>query len=210
MDALLGQAERGEADILIGTQLLAKGHHFPNVTLVGILNSDQGLFSVDFRASERMAQQVLQVAGRAGRADKPGEVIIQTHSPEHPLLHSLIQQDYDQIARALLQERQEVMLPPYTHIALLRAEATQGEHPQTFLHQAAKEIARYADKVETFGPVPAPMERRAGRYRYQLLIQADERNNLHNMLNAVMPKLGALTTAKRVRWSLDIDPVDSY
>jgi len=210
MEALLEQAERGEADILIGTQLLAKGHHFPNVTLVGILNSDQGLFSVDFRASERMAQQVLQVSGRAGRADKPGEVIIQTHCPEHPLLHSLIQQDYDQIARSLLQERKEVGLPPYSYIALLRAEATQAEYPQTFLHQAAKKIATYPEKVETFGPVPAPMERRAGRYRYQLLIQADERSNLHKLLYVVSPKLGTLPDAKRVRWSLDIDPVDSY
>jgi len=210
MDALLQQAERGEADILIGTQLLAKGHHFPNVTLVGILNSDQGLFSVDFRASERMAQQVLQVAGRAGRADKPGEVIIQTHSPQHPLLHSLTQQDYDQIARTLLKERKDVGLPPYSYIALLRAEATRIEYPQAFLQQAARIITSYPDNIEIFGPVPAPMERRAGRFRYQLLIQASERSSLHKLLYVVTPKLGALTHAKRVRWSLDIDPVDSY
>ncbi len=210
MDALLEQAERGEADILIGTQLLAKGHHFPGVTLVGILNSDQGLFSVDFRAPERMAQQVLQVAGRAGRADKPGEVIIQTHSPDHPLLHSLTRQDYDRIARTLLQERELVELPPYSYIALLRAEATDAQHPQTFLHQAAGKITASTNNVETLGPVPAPMERRAGRYRYQLLIQCAERGRLHHALATVIPQLGTLNAAKRVRWSVDVDPVDSY
>ena len=209
MQSLLDKVHAGNPMILIGTQMLAKGHHLPNVTMVGVLNADYGLFSADFRASERMAQTIVQVAGRAGRADKPGTVVIQTHHPDHPLLLSLIEHGYPAFAESVLEERREAQLPPYTSMALIRAESTRRNAPQDFLMQArqAAEMSAYPH-VQLFGPVPAPMERRAGRYRAQLLIQATQRNHLHRLLNDWIPRLEALPDARRVRWSLDVDPME--
>jgi len=212
MERKLKQAASGQDQILLGTQLLAKGHHFPNVTLVAILDSDQGLFSADFRGGERMAQLILQVAGRAGRADKPGEVLIQTHHPDHALLQYAIKQDYRAMSRALLDERQLVQWPPYSHLALLRAEATQKNKPMTFLREAA-EIARglpSSSKVSLLGPISAPMEKRAGRFRAQLLLQARQRADLHQLLDLWLHEIEALKSAKTVRWSLDVDPQDMF
>ncbi len=205
----LDSARSGEARILLGTQMLAKGHHFPGVTLVAILDADQGLFGSDFRASERMAQLIVQVAGRAGRGDQAGEVLIQTHQPDHPLLRQLVAQGYDAFARAALAERRAAQLPPYSSLALLRAEAPGAEAPMAFLEQAAR-LASALDngKVQLWGPVPAPMERRAGRYRAQLLLQADRRSDLQQMLKRWLPQLQQDKTARRVRWSIDVDPVD--
>ena len=206
LDKKLAEAHSGEADILIGTQMLAKGHDFPHVTLVGILDVDGSLFSSDFRAPEFMAQQLIQVAGRAGRAEKPGQVIIQTHHPEHPLLQTLLHQGYAAFAKSALIERQQACFPPYTALALLRAEATQAYLPTNFLEQAFERLKQCQSKIELFGPFPSPMERRAGRYRHQLLIQADSRAALQQCMNKIIPFLNDLPDASKVRWSIDIDP----
>jgi primosomal protein N' (replication factor Y) len=209
LEAALGDARSGRARILLGTQMLAKGHHFPGVTLAAVLDADQGLFSVDFRASERLAQLVVQVAGRAGRADKPGEVLIQTHHPDHPLLRLLIEQGYPAFAEAALAERQEAQLPPCASMALLRAEATQPQYPKTFLSSARELAATLAgDSVQLWGPIPAPMERRAGRYRAQLMLQSVTRSGLQQLLRGLVPLLETANDVRRVRWSLDVDPVD--
>jgi primosomal protein N'' len=210
--AIQGMLERawgGASRILIGTQMLAKGHHFPEVTLVGILDADQGLFSVDFRASERMAQLILQVSGRAGRAAKPGRVVIQTHHPDHPLLRLLVTEGYRGFSASALDERRAADLPPFASLALLRAEAVERDAPGAFLGEArAVALHSLCRGVELFGPVPAPMERRAGRYRAQLLLQARARADLHHLLSTWVPGLQTLKTARRVRWSLDVDPLD--
>jgi len=209
LEDALCDAQAGKARILLGTQMLAKGHHFPNVTLAAILDADQGLFSSDFRASERMAQLIIQVAGRAGRAHKPGEVIIQTHHPDHPLLRQLVEQGYPAFAEAALQERQDTLLPPYASMALLRAEAADAEHPRVFL-ETARQLAEpgISDSLQLWGPVAAPMERRAGRYRAQLLLQTSNRSELQQLLTHWVPQLETLKQARRVRWSIDVDPVD--
>ncbi|MCW9013475.1 MAG: primosomal protein N' [Gammaproteobacteria bacterium] len=207
----LEQARTGEAKILIGTQMLAKGHDFPNVTLVGILDTDQGLFSADFRGTEHMAQLIVQVAGRAGRATKPGEVFIQTHHPEHPLLQTLLNQGYEGFARAALAERQTAQFPPFAYMTVLRCAAPQKQSSMQFLHDARSLLARLPTTgVEIFGPLPAPMERRAGRFRAQLILQSTERKALHNLLNQWVPQLSKLKMANRVRWSVDIDPQNMY
>ena len=211
MDALLQKIHTESGQILIGTQMLAKGHHFPNVTLVGILDADQGLFSVDFRAAERMAQLIVQVAGRAGRAERPGEVLIQTHVPDHPLLKLLVERDYAHFASATLNERREAQLPPFSHFALLRAEAVNKEAPMAFLEaarQAAEQIGHQG--VWLLGPIPAPMERRAGRSRAQLLLQAGDRKALHQLLNHWAGALEGVKEGRKVRWSLDVDPIELY
>ncbi len=209
LDKLLADIHAGRRRLLLGTQMLAKGHHFPEVTLVGIVNADQGLFGSDFRAGERMAQQIIQVAGRAGRADKPGLVTVQTHHPDHPLLLSLVRQGYAAFAAATLEERYVTGLPPYSHQALLRADAKDQDSPMAFLNKAtALGLDRAPPGLELLGPVPAPMERRAGRYRAQLLIQAPERKSLHEFLGGWVERLGTLKAARKVRWSLDVDPVE--
>ena len=214
LQGLLEEIRQGQRQLLIGTQMLAKGHHFPNVTLVGIIDADQGLFSADFRASERLAQLILQVAGRAGRADRPGTVLIQTHHPDHPLLQTLINGGYDAFAQAALAEREQAALPPFTHHALLRAEAPDAEAPLQFLQDALAAAGAAADPdqsgVELLGPVPAPMERRAGRYRSQLLLQSGERAALRRFLEPWLTALEGLKSARKVRWSLDVDPLDLF
>ncbi len=208
MERLLDDVHSGARRILVGTQMLAKGHDFPNVTLVGVLDADQGLFSADFRACERMAQLVIQVAGRAGRAEKPGEVLIQTHQPDHPLLQHLVREGYGSFAQAALAERRLAGLPPYAALALLRAEAPASAAPTAFLQAARDMLAgRRVPDVALLGPAPAPMERRAGRYRVNLLLQAPQRAPLQKLLAATLPELGELKQARRVRWSIDVDPV---
>ncbi len=196
-------------DILIGTQMLAKGHHFPAVTLTAIIDADRGLFSADFRAGERLAQLFMQVSGRAGRGSKPGSVTIQTHYPGHGLFHSLIEQGYAAFAAELLRERQLSRLPPFTRMALLRAEAHEGGAVKRFLNEALRQFKRFGNPaVEVYGPLPALIEKRGGRERYQLVLQAADRNSLHQDLDAWLARLEALKSAGRVRWSMDIDPQD--
>lgn len=209
LDDKLARVRSGEAGILLGTQMLAKGHDFPGVTLVGILDADRGLFGADFRAPEHLAQTVLQVAGRAGRAERAGRVLIQTRNPEHPLLQSLIAQGFDEVAAALLQERVEANLPPAAHMALIRAEAPHADAPESCLNAAREHLQQTgAAGVELFGPAPAPMERIAGRYRAQLALQAATRGPLHAALHALRPWLETARPARRVRWSIDVDPVE--
>jgi primosomal protein N' (replication factor Y) len=209
LEQALDAATSGIASLLVGTQMLAKGHHFPGVTLVVILDVDQGLFSADFRASERMAQLVLQVAGRAGRAELPGTVMLQTHHPGHPLLLRLIETGYPGFSEAALAERREAGFPPFAAQALLRAEATDRAAPDAFLAAAVALAGRNPD-LDLWGPVPAPMERRAGRWRAQLLIRTRERALLHRFLDGWAPGLETLKEARRVRWSLDVDPMEMY
>lgn len=209
LQAALASARSGEARILLGTQMLAKGHHFPGVTLVAIVNVDQGLFGSDFRASERMAQLIVQVAGRAGRGEREGEVLIQTHQPEHPLLQQLVRHGYDGFAQAALAEREAAGLPPFSSLALLRAQAPTAEAPMAFLESARRQALALADEgVQLWGPVPAPMERRAGRYRAQLLLQAAQRTDLQHLLKHWLPALEQDKTGRKVRWSIDVDPLD--
>jgi primosomal protein N' (replication factor Y) len=206
LEQLLETARRGEAAVLVGTQMLAKGHHLPRLTLVGVLDADGGLFSADYRAAERIAQLVVQVAGRAGRGQAPGRVLIQTRFPDHPLLQTLVADGYDGFSRLALAERKAARLPPFTYQALLRAEATQAGRPDAFLAEAAR-LAR-APGIELWGPAPAMMARKAGRYRAQLLLQSDRRAVLHAVLEQLLPQLRAAPSARRVRWSVDVDPLD--
>jgi primosomal protein N' (replication factor Y) len=209
LDTLLRDTREGRVNILVGTQMLAKGHDFAGLSLVGIVDADQALFSVDFRSLERMGQLLTQVAGRAGRAEKRGEVLVQTHQPEHPALLRLVEQGYDGLAELLIAERRIAGLPPFAHLALLRAEAKTEEAAIAFL-EAALACLPVVEGLQALGPVPAPMERRAGRYRAQLLLQAQERTSLHRALKPWPMLLDALPGARAVRWSLDVDPVDLY
>jgi primosomal protein N' (replication factor Y) (superfamily II helicase) len=206
LEATLARVDRGEVRILVGTQMLTKGHDFPNVTLVVVLNADQGLFSADFRAPERLAQTIVQVSGRAGRAERAGEVLIQTEYPDHPLLRLLLEGGYEAFASGALQEREQCSWPPYARIALLRAEATQPGTAMNFL-QAARGLSRdvAVSGVKLLGPAPAPMEKRAGRYRAQLLLQASTHGPLQKFLGRWLPGVEALPEARRVRWSVDVD-----
>lgn len=209
MEKLLNEINHGKRQILIGTQMLAKGHHFPNVTLVGMLNSDHGFYSSDFRAAERMGQLVLQVAGRAGREEKEGEVLIQTHHADHPLFKPLLQHNYPAFAQSLIEERQQTEFPPFSHHALLRAEAVDKHSPMYFLEQARLLLDNSKNsEVILMGPFPALMERRAGRYRAQLLVQTNNRKQLQSLFAQNIAQIEGLKDAKKVRWSIDIDPVD--
>ena len=211
LDRLLDGIREGKYPLLLGTQMLAKGHHFPNVTLVGILDVDQGLFGADYRAAERMAQQIVQVAGRAGRAEKPGRVLIQTRHPDHPMMQLLVREGYAAFAREALSEREAAALPPFSYQALLRAESPQESAPGQLLEQARELAAALAgDAVQLWGPVPAPMERRAGRFRAHLLLQSARRGDLQRLLAAWVPEVGRLKSARRVRWSIDVDPQEMY
>ena len=207
----LQQAHAGGASILVGTQMLAKGHDFPNVTLVGVLDTDQALYSADFRAAEHLAQLVIQVSGRAGRAEKPGEVLIQTHHPDHPLLQTLLHQGYEKFAESALVERQQAGFPPYKHLVLLRCGAIKKEMGMQFMNEA-RELADQCntETVEIFGPWPAPMEKRAGRFRTQTMLQCDDRKKLHQLLRHWLPQLQQLKSARQVRWSIDVDPYDTF
>jgi primosomal protein N' (replication factor Y) len=189
--------------------MLAKGHDLPNLTLVAIVGVDEGLHSVDFRAEERLAQLVVQVAGRAGRARKPGHVLLQTHQPDHPLLRNLLAHGYAAAARELLAERRLTGLPPFSHQVLLRAEATAREAVDAFLAAAYAALPAEAT-LQVAGPMPAPMALRAGRQRGQLLIESPRRAVLRGVLRPWQQQLAALPQARKVRWSLDVDPVDLY
>ncbi|WP_158880509.1 primosomal protein N' [Rhodanobacter sp. L36] len=208
-ETLLATLQDHQPTVLVGTQMLAKGHDLPNLTLVAIVGVDEGLHSVDFRAGERLAQLVVQVAGRAGRARKPGRVLLQTHQPEHPLLRGLLARGYAAAARELLAERHQSQLPPYSHQVLLRAEAPLREHVDGFLTDAHAALPNLTS-LQIAGPMPAPMPLRAGRHRGQLLLEADSRATLHGMLRTWQLALTALPSARRVRWSLDVDPIDLY
>jgi primosomal protein N' (replication factor Y) len=197
--------------MLLGTQMLAKGHHFPGITLVVVVDADAFLFSTDFRAPERMAQMIMQVAGRAGRAEKPGMVVLQTRHAGHPLLKKLIETGYDAVAADILDERRALRLPPFSHMALCRAEASDEQAPVDLLNGIRDHLAHAADAgLQILGPAPAPMLRQSGRYRYQLALSSLERRSLHAAIQRIESFSEANPAARKVRWSLDIDPIDCY
>jgi primosomal protein N' (replication factor Y) len=208
LEAVVSRITSGDARILVGTQMIAKGHDFPDVTLVVVLNADQGLFSTDFRAAERLAQTIVQVAGRAGRGDRRGEVLIQTEYPEHPLLRGLLEGGYEAFASAALAERESAAWPPFARLAALRASALQADWATDFL-AAARRAAPKAN-VRLLGPAPAAMAKRAGRFHAQLLIESGERAALHRFLDRWVPAVEALPEVRRVRWALDVDPLELF
>ncbi len=201
------QIHANQVDILVGTQMLAKGHDFPALTLVGVLNPDSALYSSDFRAPEKLFAQLVQVAGRAGRADKPGEVLIQTAFPDHPLFQALQAHDFDGWAESQLAERRMAGFPPFVYQAMLRAEGRQESEVYRYLNDARSAGMALGQEVELFGVVPAALPRRANHLRAQLLIQASSRKALQQFLRAWQPLLDQLPAAK-LRCSLDIDPLE--
>ncbi len=207
MAKMLAHVQSGESNILIGTQMLAKGHHFPDVTMVVITDIDTQLYSTDFRACERLGQLIVQVAGRAGRSEKPGEVYLQTHNPTHPLLLQLIKSGYSRFAEQLLKERKSAELPPFSHLALFRAQGTHQSLAQEFLTEVRK-LFLDDQNISIFGPIPALMEKKAGKFRAQLLVQAKKRVYLQKILQDKMSIIENLPSARKVRWSIDIDPID--
>lgn len=205
---LLTQVHNQEIDILVGTQMLAKGHDFPNLTLVGVIDTDSALYSPDFRASERLFAQLMQVAGRAGRADKAGQVLIQTAFPQHALFNALRAQDYASYADELLQERRMMQFPPTRFFALLRAEANDFSLVQQFLNQALNMAHAIKTDVMIYDPIRPQMERLKSMERAQVLLQANSRAALQRLLKVWMPQIRSLPIATKVRWSLDIDPLE--
>ncbi len=208
LEKALHQVNDSGACILVGTQMLAKGHDFPRVTLVGILNADQGLLNPDFRAPERTAQLLLQVSGRAGRAEKPGKVLIQTRHPHNPLLKTLLHKGYEAFSREELQQRQHAQLPPFAHQVLIRAEGTDSKQVQQFLQFSISRAPQLLPHIELWGPTPALIERKAGHYRWHLLLQTDNRRVLHQQLKEWLKWLRQQPQARRIKWSVDVDPVE--
>ena len=209
MQEFFATADSGKPCILVGTQMLAKGHHFENVTLVVILDADSGLMSPDFRSHERIGQLLVQVAGRSGRGKLKGEVIVQTHQPDHPVLDQLFNQSYRSLALQLLQKRQQGLLPPYRPLAVIRAESTYPNQAMDLLNLARKfcEHQRTIEPdIQCLGPLPALMEKRAGRFRFILQVTASQRGQLQRCLSAAAIQLDNEKLAQKVRWSIDVDP----
>ena len=206
LEGYLEDIQQGKSQILIGTQMLAKGHHFPNVTLVALVNVDNALFSLDFRAEERLAQLYVQVAGRSGRAEKQGEVVLQTHYPDHPLLTTLLEKGYQAFAEETLKLRHNMGLPPFSFQALFKAQCRHSEEAENALSQLASFF--YEQKIEglqVLGPIPAPFSKKAGQYRWQLLLQHASRKQLQMALSRYSPEL---IKSSQVRLILDVDPLD--
>jgi primosomal protein N' (replication factor Y) len=218
-EAIFAAAEKGEIDILVGTQMLTKGHDFPKMTFVGVVNADGAVFSADFRAAERMAQQLMQVAGRAGRAQLPGHVLIQTRFVEHPVYQAVASHNYAAFVSAALAERRLMHLPPYSYLALLRTESRDADALDNFLSRAQQLAhSRLAETTEANGtggagalrvwePVTATLERKAGYVRKQLMVQADSRRNMQQFLAGWIDALRS-TDSRAVRWVVDVDPID--
>jgi len=196
----------GEAQLIVGTQMLAKGHHFPRLSLVVILDADAGLYNQDFRATEHLGQLLTQVAGRAGRAEHAGEVVIQTHLPQHPQLNLLVQQGYEAFAHALLDTRQQAELPPFHFLAVLRAQS-KSQKAVTQLLQATKKYLQIPS-LTIMGPAPAPLARKANQYRMQLLIKSSSRPALKSALTQMREWLTMNKLTNAVRWNVDVDPMD--
>lgn len=202
----LEKIKQEEVQLIVGTQMLAKGHHFPKLTLVVIIDTDNGFYNQDFRAIERLGQLITQVAGRAGREEYPGQVLIQTHLPQHPLLNLLVQQGYRKFATTLLSMRQEAQLPPYSFLAVLRAQSKSTSSVLSFLHKLKKHLLQTG--VKTLGPAPAPLARKANYYRMQLLIQSPSRKKREMALSNLRQYISANKCDKSIEWTVDIDPID--
>ena len=212
LEKMLEEINKGDPCILLGTQMLAKGHHFPNITLVAILDADSGLFSADFRGQEHMGQIIVQVAGRAGRAERPGEVLIQSRHASHETLQSLANKTYAEFSESQLKGRMSAQLPPFSYLCLLRAEASKIQPALQFLDEIAdfcqKFSAHNSLPIEQLGPLPAPMEKRAGKYRVQLLLKTNKRGNMQALLSSLCEKLEGMKLPRSVRFSIDVDPQD--
>lgn len=208
MENLLQEIHAHPKAILIGTQMLAKGHHFPQVTLVGMVDADGGLFSSDFRAAEQMGQLLMQVAGRAGRVNKAGEVIIQTRHPEHPLLQTLINQGYQTFAQTLLGERELAILPPFSYFAVFRAEAYNEKNAEKFLLAIKDLIPNSIESISLLGPVSALLAKRKGLHCQHLLVKTNKRSILQQTLKSILHQLEGLGVRHSVKWILDVDPVE--
>ena len=213
LEAELQAIRQGKSQILIGTQMLAKGHHFPNVTLVAIVNVDSALFSTDFRSEERLAQLYLQVAGRAGRAEKPGEVVLQTHYPDHPLLKVLLNEGYEAFAQSALQLRQTMQLPPFCAQSLFRATGKNNEQIVNFLQNLTayfqqKTVELGLQGMQILPPFSAPMPKKAGAYRWLLLIQHPSRRLLQQLLAQFEQDKANFAIPSSIRLSLDVDPLE--
>tara|TARA_B110000444_G_C18780715_1_gene567282 strand:- start:533 stop:1171 length:639 start_codon:yes stop_codon:yes gene_type:complete len=210
MSDIIDKVHQTSPCLLVGTQMLAKGHHFPNVTLVAIVDTDAALFSADFRSEERMGQLLTQVAGRAGRASKTGEVVIQTHYPQHPLLLTLIDKGYEDYARQILSERADSKLPPSGHLVLIRADHKTAALAENFLKKVRESLTSSAmqQNVHFWGPLPSPKPRRGGNYHHQLLISCSKRSPLHQLTEQLILTIDKIPSSKRPKWSIDVDPQD--
>ena len=212
LEKKLKQVNKGDPVILIGTQMLTKGHDFPKLTLVGILDVDQALFSTDYRAQERLAQQVLQVSGRAGRGDQKGRVVLQTSQPDHPMLMSLLSKGYYQVSQEILNERKLWNYPPFGAQALIRVSSDKQQAGNNFLNKLLKQLRyesdNFSDDIDLLGPIPSPLAKRANRYRFQLLVSSQKRGELHSLIDRVLSILLQYRRTGGVRWVVDIDPMD--
>lgn len=206
LDAHLDKINSGEAQLIVGTQMLAKGHHFPRLSLVVVLDADAGLYNQDFRAVEHLGQLLTQVSGRAGRAEHAGQVLIQTHLPNHPLLNLLIQQGYDEFADALLTTRHQAELPPFHFLAVIRAQGKTAGMVLKFLHATKDQIKIHP--VSVMGPAPAPLPRKNNQYRMQLLIKSSSRKALKSSLTQLREWLTMTKLSNGIRWNVDVDPMD--
>ena len=197
---------------MIGTQMIAKGHHFPNITLVAVINADTGLFSPDFRGQEYMAQTITQVSGRTGRANQEGEVIIQTRHASHIALQNLMRGGYNESARIILEERKNGKMPPFCRLAIIKANSRALPASIKFLVNCGAFIQdinqKYPQKVESIGPFPSPLEKRGGKFRAQLLLKSNTQATLQRLLAELVKKLEKIKTAPGLQWHLDVDPVD--
>ncbi len=205
---ILAKVDSGKPCILVGTQMLSKGHHFPGVTLVVILDADGGLFSGNFRGQEHMGQLITQVAGRAGRGKDIGEVTIQTYNSSHPTLRALVNDGYGPFARELLKERKMGNLPPYSFMALAKAESANRALAENFLYAVKEKLAGKVNGLHLIGPLPSPMEKRGGLFRFQLLIEAEKRSVLQLGLHHLMTAMEKHESNRKIRWAVDVDPVD--
>jgi len=210
LNEALETAKKGKAKILVGTQMLSKGHHFSSLSLVVVVNADQGLFSNDFRGSERLAQNIIQVAGRAGRENKKGQVIIQTEYPDHPFWPLLFQGGYKEIIEMTLLDRKSANWPPYSFIVLIRARSHRKKYTWSFLEEAKRILVSQKPDFSVLGPVSAPMERKASQYRGQLLLQSTGRKSLNQNLKIFIDEIERKKLVRRVKWSIDVDPIELF
>ena len=211
MDDALSLAISGKAKILVGTQMISKGHHFPSLSLVAVINADQGLFSMDFRGGERLAQNLIQVSGRAGREKQKGQVIIQTEYPDHPFWEALFNGGYKDVVKQTLKERQEASWPPFSNLILIRVSSHRKDFTWDFLNTANKIIMSNKFKdINILGPVSSPMEKKAGRFRGQLLLHCENRMPLHQQTALLFKKIQRKKCTHRVKWSIDVDPIELF
>ncbi|MCL4106111.1 UNVERIFIED_CONTAM: hypothetical protein GTU68_058417 [Idotea baltica] len=211
MQKLSEELLKGEPCILLGTQMLTKGHHFPSVSLVGVIDVDSALFSSDFRGEERMAQMLTQVSGRAGRAELPGQVILQTHYPDHPALLSMLHTSYAKHARDILQQRINLGLPPTGRMLVMRTDCSDMNTGEQFLHNLRNQVQAHMPAGTTLiGPLPSPMQRRAGKFRSQMMVMASSRKDAHHAAGLLVATAQRLPIRQQMKWSIDVDPQDTF